>query len=129
MGVSWFKKLIGKDSSSATTLSIPVTTYPSVIYTSSIIEHIAKSEYESLKRKKVPLQEIESNNRTSSSNPGSTISLILIIILSLAVIVFIFYRKRAKLQANKFSFRQTERKFGSPTSPPTSQIEQNPTFV
>ncbi|CAF3383800.1 unnamed protein product, partial [Rotaria sp. Silwood2] len=60
---------------------------------------------------------------------GSTIGLILIIVIILAVIAFIFYRKRAKLQANRFSFRQTERKFESLTSPPASQIEPNQTFV
>ncbi|CAF2383002.1 unnamed protein product [Rotaria sp. Silwood2] len=128
-GISWFKKIMGIDSSLATTLSIPVATYPSVIYTSSIIEHTEKSEYESFKRKKEPSQDFESNDHTSSSNPGSTIGLILIIVIILAVIAFIFYRKRAKLQANRFSFRQTERKFESLTSPPASQIEPNQTFV
>ncbi|CAF0882825.1 unnamed protein product [Rotaria sp. Silwood1] len=151
IGVSWFKKWIGIDSSAATTLLIPVATYPPVIYASPIIEDtasileqkiitysityysffrlITENEYENFKRKKEPLQDFESNERTSSSNPGSTISLILIIVLILAVIAFVFYRKRAKLQANRFSFRQTERKFESLTSPPTSQIEPNPTFV
>jgi hypothetical protein len=82
-------------------------------------------EYEDSKRKKESLDRFDSDDRASSSTPGSTIGFVLMIALVLAIIAFIIYRKRTKSIENRNRFRHTEKQFDSPPSPPTSETEQN----
>jgi hypothetical protein len=51
------------------------------------------------------------------------------IALVLAVMGFIVYRKHIKLKENQFNFRQTEKHFESPPSPPTTQTDFHLTVV